>query len=230
MRFKYYLRGCGLGILLASVILTVAFCRNDSSSMSDADVMKRASELGMIMPDSSGAADGTEDPDALGTSLDTEAGANPTMNPDDGSGNRDDSENGSGGKPDGNNSDPDKSDDENSENNSEDPDKNHLDQRDSEKDDSEENSSEKDDSKKDESGKKDSEDEPETVTVVVKRGEVCRELAEDLYEKGLIPDADEFREYMKDSGYDDMILVGEYELSFGMEYQEIAKIITTKPE
>lgn len=50
MRLKYYLRGLGIGILVTTVILMIAFARSDRS-MSDAEVMERARELGMVMED-----------------------------------------------------------------------------------------------------------------------------------------------------------------------------------
>ena len=70
----------------------------------------------------------------------------------------------------------------------------------------------------------------DTVTIIVKKGEVCREIAEDLYEHGLVQDAEEFRKYMQESGYDNLIQVGEFELTYGMEYGQIAEILTTKQE
>ena len=50
MKFKYYLRGCGLGILVASIVLMVSF-HSQNKTMDDTAVMERASELGMIMPE-----------------------------------------------------------------------------------------------------------------------------------------------------------------------------------
>ena len=50
MKFKYYLRGCGLGILVASIVLMVSF-HLQNKTMDDTAVMERASELGMIMPE-----------------------------------------------------------------------------------------------------------------------------------------------------------------------------------
>ena len=46
MKLKSYLKGIGIGFVLASVILILA--GNSNKPMSDADVIKRAKELGMI--------------------------------------------------------------------------------------------------------------------------------------------------------------------------------------
>lgn len=50
MKFKYYLRGCGFGILFAAIVLMIAF-HTQNKRMDDTAVMERASELGMIMPE-----------------------------------------------------------------------------------------------------------------------------------------------------------------------------------
>ena len=47
MKLKYYLRGMGIGIILTAVVMGFAL-GGRSSSMSDADVIKRAKELGMV--------------------------------------------------------------------------------------------------------------------------------------------------------------------------------------
>lgn len=50
MRFKYYLRGVGIGILFSTIVLMVAFGAHDSS-MSDMDIVERAKEMGMVWPE-----------------------------------------------------------------------------------------------------------------------------------------------------------------------------------
>lgn len=44
---KYYLRGLGIGIVVTTIILTVVF--NMRGKMSDSEIKERASELGMVM-------------------------------------------------------------------------------------------------------------------------------------------------------------------------------------
>lgn len=48
MRFKYYLRGLGIGIF-GSTILFIIFSGFHKPTISDEEVKKRASELGMVM-------------------------------------------------------------------------------------------------------------------------------------------------------------------------------------
>lgn len=47
MKLKSYLRGLGIGIVITTIVLIVAF-RNRNQQMSDAEIIARAHELGMI--------------------------------------------------------------------------------------------------------------------------------------------------------------------------------------
>ena len=47
MRLKYYLRGPGIGIIFATIIMMVAF-HSHGSNISDDEVVQRAGELGMV--------------------------------------------------------------------------------------------------------------------------------------------------------------------------------------
>jgi hypothetical protein len=49
LKFKYYLRGIGLGILFTTILLTAAF-HYHGNSMSDQEIIERAQGLGMVMP------------------------------------------------------------------------------------------------------------------------------------------------------------------------------------
>ena len=55
MRFKYYLRGIGIGVTLATLLLTISFYFGKDSltkeKLSDEEIIERATELGMIMPE-----------------------------------------------------------------------------------------------------------------------------------------------------------------------------------
>ena len=46
MKLKYYLRGMGIGIVVTSIVLSVASCNR--RSMTDEEIIKRAEELGMV--------------------------------------------------------------------------------------------------------------------------------------------------------------------------------------
>ena len=67
----------------------------------------------------------------------------------------------------------------------------------------------------------------EKIVLEIKRGDVCRTIAENLATLGMVEDAEEFRKYMQKNGYDHQINVGSFELKKGMSYKEIAKTITS---
>lgn len=48
MKLKYYLRGVGAGILFAAVILSISYRTTSGTQLSDAEIIKRAEELGMV--------------------------------------------------------------------------------------------------------------------------------------------------------------------------------------
>lgn len=52
MKRKYYLRGIGVGILFATIILFVAYRVSGAGTLSDEEIIKRAEELGMVQEES----------------------------------------------------------------------------------------------------------------------------------------------------------------------------------
>lgn len=175
MRFKYYLRGCGMGILVATLLLMVA-AGTKKEDMRDEDVIARAKELGMVFSEENIPTE-ENSPETETEQEKPEEGREP-----------------SDSRP--------------------------------VTEDSQTKDAQIEDSQIKESQAEDSKEEEGPIRVSVKPGEVCRELAEDLLEKGLITDAEEFRNFMKEYGYDDLLRVGEYELEKGMTYLEIAKTVT----
>ena len=192
MKFKYYLRGCGLGILVASIVLMVSF-HSQNKTMDDTAVMERASELGMTGPETeivSMEAD-SQLPESGTQSTDTDFSSNKNQKQ-----NTKDSQNNTDGS-------------------------SQKDEKDTQmaSDDKTGSGNNKDtESKK----KEDKKEESEEITVEIRKGEVCRQLAEDLEQIGLVEDAETFRKYMQQLGYDDRIKVGTYTLKRGMTEKEIA--------
>lgn len=193
MKFKYYLRGCGLGILFAAIVLMIAF-HTQNKTMDDTAVMERASELGMIMPETQNTdteADTQQGEPVSKTEpeLTTEPSATSTQITDD---------------------------------------RNTIP---ADKQKNIKKNTDKKESDKKESDKKtdaDKAEESEDITVKIKSGEVCRQLAEELEDLGLVEDAESFRKYMQQCGYDDQIGVGTFHLKRGMTQEEIAKVFITK--
>lgn len=71
MKLKYYLRGLGMGILFATIIMTIssAIHKND---ISDEEIIKRAQKLGMVMTE-----DTQKDNSLWGSTENTETSAIP---------------------------------------------------------------------------------------------------------------------------------------------------------
>lgn len=81
MRLKYYVRGVGVGIIITTLVLIIAFAFK-SPSVSDEDIIKRATELGMVMQEKEPVEqenkeeiDNTEDTDLSESVDDTEKNA-----------------------------------------------------------------------------------------------------------------------------------------------------------
>ena len=69
MRFKYFLRGLGVGIVFASLIFFMVYKENATPKMSDKQIIERAKELGMVE-------EGSSIEDILHTSATSEASEN----------------------------------------------------------------------------------------------------------------------------------------------------------
>lgn len=51
MKLKYFMRGLGAGIVFTAIILTIFFQTSDTNKMSNADIKKEATKLGMVEDD-----------------------------------------------------------------------------------------------------------------------------------------------------------------------------------
>lgn len=68
----------------------------------------------------------------------------------------------------------------------------------------------------------------ETVTLVIGRGESSTTVSKNLKKAGIVEDAAAFDRFLCNNGYDKKIITGTYEISYGASEEEIAKIITRK--
>lgn len=55
MKLKYYMRGIGIGVIFATLLLTISFYFGStgisSKEMTDEEIIEKATELGMVMPE-----------------------------------------------------------------------------------------------------------------------------------------------------------------------------------
>lgn len=66
MRFKYYLRGAGVGIIVTTLIFTIALVRYKPSLSAD-EIRQQAQKLGMVMPSDTASGDAERKTDAEGS-------------------------------------------------------------------------------------------------------------------------------------------------------------------
>ena len=72
-------------------------------------------------------------------------------------------------------------------------------------------------------------DETEIYTLVVKSGQVCRTICENLQTSNVIDDAEAFRKYLGSVGFASSISTGTYEIPYGLSYEEIYLILKDGP-
>lgn len=73
-----------------------------------------------------------------------------------------------------------------------------------------------------------SSDTTEYVSFTVKSGQVCRQIAENMQKQGIIDDADAFRGYMARRGLASSIRCGTFDLPKGATYEKLAECLTTR--
>lgn len=182
MKLKYYLRGCGVGIVLTVVIFMVAL-KAKGGIMTDQKVMQRASELGMVMKEEIQKDLDTQTASETQTNADTQGALRAVTDTQETVQNTQQDNSGK--------------------------------------------STQAEEHKKLQE-KKEEKDPQKEIVISVKKGDVCRDVAERLYEKGLVKDAEEFRVYMGEHGYAKNLCIGQFSLKKGMSYEQIAKTLTKK--
>lgn len=239
MKFKYYLRGAGIGVIVATIILSAASLFQDN--MSDAEVIQRAMELGMVMEegssgtladipgkgnDNANAPDG-QDPGQTGDGDGADDGSDSPGNAGEGEPSDDPGQSGDGNDTKGDASNP-SSDGTGADGGSDSP-ENAGDggSSDTGKDPDGEGGGDKEDSKKDsEDGKKG--DENDKIIVKVEGGDVSRAVSKKVFDAGLVDDVEEFNAYLGAHGYDNLLQPGTYHIKKGASFEQIAKILTSK--
>lgn len=65
----------------------------------------------------------------------------------------------------------------------------------------------------------------EYITLVIEKGDIARDVAESLYEDGIIDDAESFRKYLGETGVSRTLHAGEYNIKVGSTYEEIVELL-----
>lgn len=202
MKLKYYLRGLGIGIFATVIILTIAsFGKN--KELTDEEIIERAEELGMVMPEKSGSI------------LDHLNGASPEEGQ---SPNQEDASSGHGGGSNGLQDD--------TQQREEGQPQDETDPAANPDTDPEEEDPESDPVT---ALPQEGSQQASYVSIHVGEGEFSDRISSKLKEAGLIEDAEEFNRFLTDSGIDDRISIGSYRIPQGATYQEIADILRGAP-
>lgn len=226
MKFKYYLRGAGIGMITATIILAIAFLFH-KGTMSDAEVIERALELGMVMDENpqgstlSDTMDGKQDGQAGAENTVTDTGISDadtgvsdadTVLADTGISDADTSA-------DTGVSDTDTSADTDVWDTSAD-----TADTDVDVDDTDTSAAPEPDTDQ-QKPKEEKEKEKDTVTIVIRAGDVSRIISHRVARAGLVESAEEFNDYLGANDYDNRLRPGTYEIKKGATFEEIAKIL-----
>ena len=67
--------------------------------------------------------------------------------------------------------------------------------------------------------------ESEYVSLVIEQGDIARDVAEKLYEDGIIDDVEAFRKYLGETGVSHTLHAGEYQIKVGATFEEIIEVL-----
>lgn len=179
MKLKYYLRGLGIGIIVTTIILMISFAIN-KTEISDAEVIERAEQLGMVMPEEESEVSEEDNSEVIETeSLENIRNADA--------------------------------------------------EDDTVSDMSEETLDTEETADGQDAQAVTDEKMTGSYTLIVKSGEVCRTICEDLQSNNVIDDAEAFRKYLGGVGFASSIGAGTYEIPYGLSYEEIYLVLKEGP-
>jgi hypothetical protein len=205
VKLKYYLRGLGIGIIVTTIILTISNAVRDDS-ISDEEVIARAAQLGMVMQEEEGglfatSASGTEPEDENAQDELTPENAGDT------NGNTEESTEDTG----------------DTNENTEEPTEDTGDTA-ANDDGTPEDAGNTNENTGDAAVSSDNEN-TEMYTLVVVKGQVCRDVCEALAEAGIVEDSEALRKYLSQEKVADAISVGTYLVPMDATMQDIADIL-----
>ena len=206
MKFKYFLRGLGMGIIFSAIICLMAFRGSDSNNLSDKEIIERAKELGMTEKKETVA-------DMFATEESSESDIAMKENVTEESAKKE------------------KTDATSEERTTE---KNVTEENTRSKDSTDKTTEKKttekktteDKSTQESTTEKDTNHTGKTVTITIRGGSTSYPVCQELQQLGVIEDATDFDNYLIKNGYANRISVGTHTLKIGMTYEEIAVAIS----
>lgn len=220
MRRKYYLRGLGIGIIVTSLIFIIALTLKGGSSLSDAEIRRRAIAMGMVDKDSINSEEEGSDKDK-DENVDNTGNeqALPEDEAETGEDTQDSGDEEMPGytKPEDNTVVETITDEDGNETTVENRTGHDVTEAPDERTSPVAGDEETTDSS---SG--------ESISFTIGGGENSSTVGANLQRKGLVDSGSSFDHYMEQNGYDRVIHPGSYEIPQGSSYEDIAKIITGK--
>lgn len=195
MKLKYYLRGVGIGIIFATIVMTVSGLVH-KYDITDEYIIKEAKKLGMVMKD--------------------EVSGNNSLFGNGGTQGKEDSQSTEEAETEGNQI------PESQMQESQIPESEVIP---SESESASEPESESQTPAVSEQPVESESSTREYVTIVVEYGDNARQVAEKLKEAGVIDDSEVFRKYIGSNGYAYDLLVGPYEIPVDADFKEICEIL-----
>ena len=222
MKLKYYLRGLGMGILFATIVMAIAF----SSRLTDKEVEKRARDMGMVYGEETSrklvkAEENTES-SSSGNDEQTQDKQNQSDSAKDDSSDKENTKNSD--KKDENNKTSKQSEDKTTKETTSK--KETTTQKEETKAATKKETTkakEKKPTKKEEETTKKPE---EKKTFQISSGMSSNMLAENLANLGIVESARDFNSYLEANGYANKLVVGDYSISGSVSYETLAKLVT----
>lgn len=221
MKLKYYLRGLGIGILVSTIILTISFA-GKKNDLSDAEVIARAKELGMVMEydkKSDTIPKGTEQTN-IPEETETQTKAEPDTQ--------------EVQKPENTEIQTEKTDESQTEKTEEPQTEVQTEQASGPETEAQTEKAGEQQAEVQEQNTPEAEEPrdaeeavPQVKEFVVDRGASSDKVAEKLFQEGLVDDAAAFNRYLVENHYDSSIQNGTFQITEGASYEEISKILTS---
>lgn len=206
MKLKYYLRGLGIGIIVTTLILMISFSQR-KESISDEEIIERATALGMVMSEEKSLLDDGE------SSEETEQSEEDAKK-------KGDDQAEAGTKPE---------DDAQSQGEveSETPPLEESGQPEDATADAEQTTV--DGSEEIAGAGDDTANSGDVYRLTIKKGQVCRNVCDDLAANGIIGDSEAFRKYLFEIGYANNMSTGDYDIPYGLSMEEVAQVLQRGP-
>lgn len=214
MKLRYYMRGLGIGVIVTAILMGIAL-GGDKEKLTDAEIMARAKELGMV--ESSVLADLGKDKEQLpnqntpsiqeDASKEEESNTDQSQTGESQAGESQASESQAGENQTG---------------------ESQIGESEGANQSGEPNGDVQTSNGQSGEDEESSTSEGEYITLVIERGESSVSVSRSLEELGLVESAKAFDRYLCDNGYDKSIRVGTHQIKVGSTDEEIAETISRK--